>query len=515
MTTATLPAPVSAPAVSSAPVAAPRPNRLPAAFVLAALLLGVGLRLFAFAADRPLWIDEAMIALNLCDRPAAQLFQPLARDQAAPVAFLLAGNLSVTLFGPTEFALRLPALVGSLAGLGLFALAAFRLLPTPAARLAVLLFAISPMLVDYAAEVKQYGTDAAVTAGLFALFAPLLVRPTRGRLFGAAVGGALAVWMSHPSVFVLCAAGVVLFVQSLLRREHPLPVIGVGVAWAVSFAAVWAVNVRFAGGNAHLAEYWAGQFLPLSVGAVPWLIERIVEVFGTACGYGGVVFQAGGLAAAVAAVGAVFLCRGGRWAEVGLLAGGFVVAVLASANHKYPIFGRLLLFLVPGAVLLLAYGAVRLAEIVKAKSVWAAVVLLVAVVGAPAAALYEQFRHPPRTEDLPAAMKYVRERWQPGDRVYVYNGTTDSGAGPAFEYYRRTLPFPAEAVVLGGRHRNEPTDYRAEVKELAETRGRVWVLMSHPHADEEAWVRSAFDDSSDRMAEYRARGAAVFGYTVR
>ena len=511
--TTTPPAPAPAPA--AVPTPAPRPIRRPAAFVLAAVALGVGLRLFAFAADRPLWIDEAMIALNLCDRPVGHLFEPLAHDQAAPVGFLLAGNLSVALFGPTPFALRLPAVVGALAGLGLFAVAALRLLPRPAARLAVLLFALSPTLVSYAAEVKQYGTDATMSAGLLALFAPLLVRPTRGRLIAAAVGGAAAVWLSHPAVFVLAAAGAVLFAQTLRRKEHPLPVIGVGVAWAVSFAAVWAVNVRFAGGNAHLAEYWAGQFLPLSAGAVPWLAEHVAEVFGSAGGYGGAVFQAGGLAAAVAAAGAVFLWRGGRRAEVGVLVGGFLAAVLASAGHKYPIFGRLMLFAVPAAVLLLAYGAVRLAAVVGAKSRWAAVALLAAVVLAPAATLYEQFRRPPRTEDLPAAMKYVRERWQPGDRVYVYNGAADAGAGPAFAYYTRALPFPPDAVVLGGEHRSDPRGYRAEAKEMAKASGRVWVLFSHPHADEEAWLRAAFDEQGERAGEFRGTGAAAFGYAVR
>src|SRR5262249_52728449 len=158
------------------------------------------------------------------DRPVSRLFEPLDRNQTAPVAFLLAGNLCATLFGPTEHALRLPALVGSVLGLLAFAAAAFRLLPPWPARLAVLLFALSPPVLYSAAEVKQYATAAAAAAALLALVAPMLPAPTRRGLIDLAVGGAAAVWVSHPAVFVLAAAGVVLFVQALLRKQHRLAV---------------------------------------------------------------------------------------------------------------------------------------------------------------------------------------------------------------------------------------------------------------------------------------------------
>lgn len=514
--------PVKAVEVVTAPApVGPAARRWPAAFVAASLLLGVALRLLAFASDRPLWIDEAMIAMNLTDRSVGRLFEPLDRNQTAPPAFLLAGKLCVTLFGPTEHALRLPALVGSVLGLLVFAVAAFRLLPAWPARLAVLLFALSPTVINYAAEVKQYSSDAAVTAALFALAAPLLHTPTRGRLIALAVGGAVAVWVSHPSVFVLATAGVVLFVQSLIRREHRLTLVLTGVAWASSFAAVYWVNVRFASANSYLDGYWGDQFLPLSPAAGSWLVEHTVDLFRSAGGYGGITFQAAGLAAVAAAVGAVVLWRDGRRAELALLAGVFGVTLLASAVHKYPFVGRLLMFLVPAAVLLLAHGVAAVVSAVWGRSRVAAGVLLAAVLLAPAAEVLHQFRHPVRDENLPAALRFARERWQPGDRLYVYNGRSDVGAGPAFEFYNRRDPLPPESVVLGDECRDGPLGYKAEVRQLAKTPGRVWVLFSHQHADEETWLRAYLDDVGERGDEYRdptadaGPKAAVYCYTIR
>lgn len=504
-----------------APATLPAARRWPAVFVAASLLLGVGLRLAAFASDRPLWIDEAMIAMNLTDRSVGQLFEPLDRNQTAPPAFLLAGKLCVTLFGPTERALRLPALVGSALGLFAFAVAAFRLLPAWPARLAVLLFALSPTVINYAAEVKQYSTDAAVTAALLALAAPLLRTPTRGRLIALAVGGAVAVWVAHPAVFVLAAIGIVLFVQSLIRKEHRLTLILTGLLWAVSFAGVYWVNVRFANANSYLEGYWEEQFVPLSPGAVPWVIEHTVDLLRSAGGYGGMMFQAAGLAAVIGLVGAVVLWKDGRRAEVLLLAGLFGVTLLASALHKYPYVGRLLLFLVPAAVLLLAHGAAAVAGAVWVRSKLAAGVLVAAVVCAPAAEVLHQLRHPVRYENVPAALRFVRERWQPGDRLYVYNGRTDVGAGPAFEFYNRRDPLPPDGVILGDVYRDGSLGYQAEVRELAKTPGRVWVLFSHQHGDDEPTVRAHLDEVGERGEQYRdphataGPKAAVYGYNIR
>ncbi len=512
--------PVKSVEVIVAPTPAPaRTSHWPATALALTLVVGIGLRLTAFATDRPLWLDEAMIAMNLTDREVGQMFEPLDRNQSAPVAFLLAGKLCVVAFGPTEHALRLPALVASALGMIAFAVAAVRLLPPWTARLAVLLFALSPTVVSYAAEVKQYSSDAAVAAGLLALAAPLLRTPTRGRLIALGVGGAAAVWASHPAVFVLAAVGVGLFVRALRRRERVLAVVLTGAAWLVSFAGVYWVNVRHGANNDYLAEYWADHFLPLSPAAVAWLSEQWVDFFRAVGGYGGVLFPVAGLAAVLAVVGVVGLWKDGHRATAAVLLGGFAFTLLASALHKYPFVGRLLLFLVPAAVLLVAHGAAVLAGAVWKRSRLAAVVLLAAVVYAPGVEVVRQFRHPFREEDVPAAVGFVRARWQPGDRVYVYNGNSDVGAGPAFEFYTRGDRLPAEAVVLGGAHRDDPRGYQAEVNALAAAPGRVWVLFAHQHDHEEAWVRAYFDAVGDRGEQFVAPGrgarASAFAYTIR
>jgi hypothetical protein len=317
------------------------------------------------------------------------------------------------------------------------------------------------------------------------------------------------VWVSFPAVFVLGGLGLVLLANAE-RRATGLTV----AAWAASFAAVSAVHLRHVTGSRFLSEYWSGHFLPVSPSVVEWLVERTIELFQTAGGYGGDLFEAAGLAAVVAAVGCVALVRNGRRWQFGAIGAVVGLTLLASAVQLYPFGGRLLLFLTPLTTLLVASGAIGLSDALANWPRPAGWIVLGVVVAAPITQLIHELRHPPRCEEMPAALAFVRERWREGDRVYVYNGRSDTGAGPAFRYYTRSEPLPPDAVVLGGEHRGDGLKYRDEVFALPRP-GRVWVLFSHRHRDEESVIRAYFDTIGERGEILTRTGAAVYEYWLR
>src|SRR6266702_8275167 len=57
--------------------------------------LGTLLRVSQYFANRSLWHDEALLALNLVDRPLSHAARPLDFGQAAPVGFLLAEGIAI------------------------------------------------------------------------------------------------------------------------------------------------------------------------------------------------------------------------------------------------------------------------------------------------------------------------------------------------------------------------------------------------------------------------------------
>ncbi len=498
------------PTVRTVAVVTAPPARVPIAAFVAVVLLGGGLRLAALLLDRCLWIDEAMLALNLVTRTPRGLLDPLDYNQGAPVGFLLAVKGAISAFGASEWALRLVPFAASVFGLIAFAWTARRLLPPHAALLAGALFAFSPHLVSYAGECKQYACDAAVAAGLLAVAVGLLEGKGGRRWLLLALAGAAAVWCSHPAAFVLGGIGTALLLSTAVERDRArFLAAGFTVAcWLVSFGACYLICLKNLGGNKYLADYWAGHFLalpPKSIGDITWLVDHLIYFFTIPGGFGGSLVPLGGFAALLALVGLREFARE-RWPVAVALALPAAFVLLASALHKYPIGGRLMLFMVPFAVLLVARGAWVVLDAVREKNRFAAGALVVLLVGAPLWESVDALRKPPRHEELAPVLRTVRGELQPGDRVFVYYG-----AVPAFTFYIREQPLSAEAVTLGEEHRGDPAAYRAE---LAKLHGRVWVVVSHRHADEEAIMRATLDARGVCEREVKRPGAAAYLYKL-
>lgn len=494
-------------------VTAPEPARAAptraAVLPLAALVaLGTALRLVALFSDRCLWLDESMLALNLVARSPAELFQPLDYNQGAPVGFLLLTKGAIGAFGASEWALRLVPFVASCAGLVGFAWLARRLLPAGGAHLATALFALSPHLISYAAECKQYASDASITIGLLACaFGLLEGQGGRVRYALFALAGAVAVWFSHPAAFVLAGVGSALLLKELVARDRArfaATALVVG-AWLVSFGACYFLCLKQLSANDYLTGYWADHFVPRTLGAASWLADHVVALFEQPGGFGAPAVPLAAFAALLALVGLVEFARENRWLACALV-GPVLFLLFAAALQKYPFGGRLALFVVPLAVLLAARGAWAVYGAVRPENRFAAVGLLALLVGAGAWQSAEMLRRPARAEQLAPVLERVRAEMKPGDRAYVYYS-----AAPAFRFYTLDRALPAARVELGNEYRDRPEGYRDEVARL---RGRTWVLFSHPHKHEETLLRTLLDSRAPRLAELKESGAVAWLYEL-
>src|SRR5690242_20553827 len=121
---------------------------------LSLCVLGAVLRVAVFVQHRSLWYDEAALALNLVGRGFIALLAPLDNFQTAPPLFLWAERLAVLMFGRGEGALRAVPLAAGVATPFVMWRVARKILPAPAALVAVALTALSPALVRYSVEAK-------------------------------------------------------------------------------------------------------------------------------------------------------------------------------------------------------------------------------------------------------------------------------------------------------------------------------------------------------------------------
>ncbi|HEY9646731.1 MAG TPA: glycosyltransferase family 39 protein, partial [Chroococcidiopsis sp.] len=321
------------------------------------LIIGFGIyiRIVQYLHNRALWADEAALTLNILNRSYLELFLPLDNEQGAPIGFLLVERLMVQLLGSSEFALRLFPLICGIGSLFLLYILAKRLLLPSAVPIVLWLAASSDRLIYYSSEVKQYSTDVTIALALTLFLLSIreqLYRP-RAVALTAAVGS-MAIWWSHPAIFVLAGVELAFILTDLLQRKKlyvlgKLPIYG---AWLLSFVAFYLFSLQRLSNNDVLLTSWTGRGLPPSPLDLGWSIRALSEYFYNPVGFVG-AFKA--IAILAALMGCISWFR--RKPETLLLMVlPIAVTLFASYLDKYPFNGRLILFLYPFAAMAIAEG---------------------------------------------------------------------------------------------------------------------------------------------------------------
>jgi Dolichyl-phosphate-mannose-protein mannosyltransferase len=329
-----------------------RPRTLaatPTAVSWAVAVVGLALRLREYLANPSLWNDEAELALNIVNRSYAGLTHPLASNQGAPIGFLFLEKTAAELFGPQGFALRLAPFLAALILVIVFRSLAMRTLGGWAGCVAVLLVAVSPSLVYYSTDAKQYSGDAMAVVVLAWMTIRAVERHlSTGNLLVWAAAAAVLVWFSFPAAFAAGSGAVVLLITA--RRDLPalLRTAAATALWVASFGLEYLVSLRDLRTNDKLLAFWSSALAPANGSKTAWLYDVIV----------GVLHDPLGLV--VLPVAAVLLCVGGvvlvlRRPPIGVFCVVLVaVTLLGGLARQYPVADRMVLFLVPVAALMLA-----------------------------------------------------------------------------------------------------------------------------------------------------------------
>jgi hypothetical protein len=477
------------------------------------LFLGTVLRLRQYLTGRSLWADEAMLALNVVNRGVAGLFRQLDYDQGAPIGFLLVEKIFNSILGPGEFALRLFPLLVGLFCLGLFYLLLRRTTGHAGLLTAMALFAFNPRLIYYSSEVKQYILDVAVTILLLLLVAPLFgASPGKKDYAWLGLAGLAALWFSHPSLFVLAGIGLSLVILAVKRRDVSglKWVLGMGVAWLLNVAFLYLLVLNDLRQNAYMREYWQGAFLPWPPSSDPgWFARAIEQSISVQFGIPYAVL----FVFALMLVGWILLFLQNRSYAVAF--GGIaLITLIASGLQLYPVFERMVLFLVPIGLILLGktvevlYQRLQRYQLVGAIS---GLILAGFLLYGPVVTSLQSFVAPKYFEHIRPAMEHLRESWKDGDALYV-----SYGALPAFRYY---APFYGlENISYESGQREDYPKPENILRQLGSFMGspRVWVLLSHVYEEgdfnERDYLLAYLDQIGKQRREFRMPGTSVFLY---
>lgn len=469
----------------------------PIFWIIVSLCIGAILRTLMYLSDRCLWIDECMLALNIATRSWSGLLEPLEWNQGAPLGYLLLVKGITQWAGISEGSLRSVSFLCSLASLAGFAVLSWRLLPPWAAVGAIALYSISPGLVSYAGECKQYACDTVVTVGLLLLAERLQRHGSWHAMLGMALGGMAALWFSHPAAFVLAGIGVSFLIQTVHQKQvrRFLSLALMGLSWMMSFSVLYFLHLRYLAHNDYLQRYWQEHFLPLTgLGTVNWLWDHGLGWCAVTVGSSGALVGGG-----LAIWGGIVLGRTRREWTI-LVVGVVGAALVAAAGHRYPLAGRMVLFLTPLLILLMAAGGWSIWRMCTPQASLIAAFLLVTVLLSAASQSFRECRRPSRSEEIRPLLEVVRQQWRNGDKVLVLRS-----ALPAFLFYTHETPFPPGVVwanserFIGGQ--------AWEQWQRLRTSARLWVLASHYRSEEEAVIRTLAEGTAHLVGEWHESGA--------
>jgi hypothetical protein len=330
----------------------------------------------------------------------------------------------------------------------------------------------------------------AVAVGLTALALRWRRRRRHGDAMALAIAGFGAVWLSIPAVLVLGGLGAGLGLTAWVEKDGKAAreLVPVGVAWVLASAgAVVAVfhSVATAAGSS-LREFWVAGFPPAGgslLDLLTWLGHAWRDVFGLTLGYP----LATGYAV-LALVGAVTMVRRGR--DALLLVAPVAVTLGSAIARQYPFHSRVVLFLAPALICLIA-SAAEWARTGFARSPALGAILVTAICMPPIGTM-RQLRSVSSSEEVRPVLAGVRAAWRPGDVLYVYYA-----AWQAVEFYGPPYGFTRADIRLGGCHRGEIGRYAAEVERLR-GRSRLWVLFVHASSLERAELLDHLDQMGVR-----------------
>ena len=442
------------------------------------MVVGIILRLRQYLSGRSLWADEASLAYNLAQRTFFGLTQPLDYDQGAPIGFLFIEKLLVIGLGNIDQVMRLFPLFSGLLSIYLFYRIAQESIK--GGMLGILLFSVSWSLIYYSSELKQYSSD--VMIGLLLVFLSSRCLKENGQardflLLG--ITGAAAIWISHPSAFILAGIGVAMLVATL-TKSPPVPVLwllGLGSVWMVSFGLEYLVSLNHLIANDLLQSYWEKAFMPLPPGGTRiWLVKTYYSMLLTTLSRTDQVLVI--LFPILALIGGTSLLFRERTIAI-IIISPFFFALLASALQKYPLKDRFMLFLVPFALLLIAEGLGRVYLVIAkwhpgvAGAIYALPALILLFLSASVA--LEFVKEPFIGSDIKPVMEYVAKHKQENDTIYVYYTTV-----PVVDYYAPFYGLDQKNILFGYRSPLKKAaleGFYDDVKTLG-GRDRVWFIFS-------------------------------------
>lgn len=310
-------------------------------------VVGILFRLYFYLQNSSLWFDEAGLAMNLITKSYKSLLGGLDYLQAAPAGFCLMEKVLIDIFKTNndmyrDYILRLlPLLAGILSLPAFFYLAKLVFNDKSKIFFAFAIFSLNTHAILYCSQCKQYTTELLLSVILIVFFIKIL-RGEYNWLYSFFI--ATAPWFSYSSFFVITAGMFALFIKKrryFLYCILPL-ILSCVVYYFLSLKSV--VLLNYSG----MDQVWITFKAFADLHHPMRLLIRFGELFMLTKPYAI-------LSAAICFYAFMHFCFEKKELSLKLLLIlPVIIVIIASLGHKYPIYSRLILFLLPACAIAVA-----------------------------------------------------------------------------------------------------------------------------------------------------------------
>jgi len=400
-----------------------------------AIAAGIAVRIAVYLQNRNLMIDEANVARNIYERGFAMLCSPLSYEQYAPPLWLWAVKATTLLWNIGEQALRFIPLASGFATLILLYLILKQLNLLRSAWYALLLLASGYIYIRYSTELKQYMTDAATALALIllALRTSIDTKPTKSFIIWL-LAGSISIWLSMPSVFILAGVGFYYLVQYWQQGtlKKVWPIVSAAILWVAQFLLYYLLILKEQANSEYLQNFHKDYFLsatPTTLKEIDHNMALLGQILGETAGF---TFLAKTMHTGFIIWACVMLFRKNR-PVFAMLAAPLALLLIAAAANQYTLITRVVLFMMPLLLILIAYGLDRLLQF--RNHYFKVLVLAACAVCVVNVSAFRFFVVPMHSEQITDGMGLCIKNNIPGNAVFLH-----TGAVPQFIYYTTVHP---------------------------------------------------------------------------
>lgn len=464
------------------------------------LFAGTAFRLFHFFYNRSLWMDEVYLSTSLVKMNYSELVtMPLYYQQKAPIGFLLLVKFIVNLFGNKEMYLRIIPVLSGVLSMYLFIPVAKYFLSKWGAYVAMAILCFSPALVYHSVEVKQYSTELLGTILCLLMLIRYKTNGTLRIMFFWGILGALILWFSYSSIFILAGIAIGLSLKHIIYKRWNKLFLNIipFFMWLFSFSINY-ILFTHKHSESEWIVYWFrsyGNFMPLfpkSTTDLMWFpanLYRMIDYpLGMLWNFNNIsdnhavnmMLKMPLIGIGLLLAGILILFKRYR-ANSFILIPPIILTLITSGLELYPLTERFWVFISPVFIILIAIGFQYLTGFIKSSRM---IFLLFALVIAGPFIQSAEFIIKPKNFFVHKksfqreALMYVNNHIKHGDIVYVYWNNI-----PGYNLYKEIYHFDFNAVE-GRDVRKRSTNFNSYYNNLKpdfdqlSAASRIWLIFN-------------------------------------